>query len=497
MKTTVIQLEPHDNIVSARDKMAWCRSGRILLVFPDSARILGHKIDLVLLYRSSQKLGAQLAIVSDDPDIQINAREIGIPVFVSPSVAQKSPWRRTRFRRKIFDKKETSAKLSELQAKAKILGSKYLQSPKIRMAVFVFAILAVLFLAWFFIPSAKIILPVVQKKQTLNIPVWASPALLAINPSGGIPATVSSAIVETQGQASSSGTILVADMPASATVKFTNLTPTVVNVPVGTILLTFSSQSVRFKVLQSVSVPAGSGQTINASVQAVKAGSEGNVAAGAINAFEGSLGLRLVVTNPEAAHGGTDRTAHTPTLSDYIALEDKLEGQLSQAALQEIQAKLSPGEKIISGSLKFSTIVQEKREPEVGSPGDSLKLTLRAEFRAWHIQNNDVARIAEIALNANLEPGMEEVGGSFSTVDLDQPQFQNDVARWNIQTSRDIQRIWDKERIVSAVLSQRPDQAVQILVNQLGLEKNPQIEMQPAWWPFMPALLFRIDVSVQ
>ena len=119
MKTTVIQLEPHDDIVSARDKMAWCRSGRILLVFPDSTRILVHKIDLILLYRSSQKLGAQLAIVSDDPELKINAKEIGIPVFGSATNAQKSPWRRTHFRKKIFDKEETGAKLSELQAIAK------------------------------------------------------------------------------------------------------------------------------------------------------------------------------------------------------------------------------------------------------------------------------------------------------------------------------------------------------------------------------------------
>ena len=261
MKTTVIQLEPHDNIVSARDKMAWCRSGRILLVFPDSARILDHKIDLMLLYRSSQKLGAQLAIVCNDPDVQINAKEIGIPVFVSATIAQKSPWRRTHFMRKIFDKKEPGSKLSELQGKAKNLGVLFLQSKKIRIAVFVIAMIAVLSLAWFFVPSAKIIVPVIQKKQTLTIPVWASPSLLSVNPSGGIPATISSVFVETQGQAASSGMILVADTPAIATVKFTNLTPTTVNVPQGTILLTFSTLPVRFKVLQGVSVPAGSGQT--------------------------------------------------------------------------------------------------------------------------------------------------------------------------------------------------------------------------------------------
>ena len=209
------------------------------------------------------------------------------------------------------------------------------------------------------------------------------------------------------------------------------------------------------------------------------------------------MGLRLVVTNPEAAAGGADRTAHAPTQADYTGLEEKLKQQLSQAALQEIQAKLSPDEKIVSGTLKLMSVVQEKREPEVGLPSDSLKLTMRAEFRAWHIQNKDIARIVEIALNANLEAGMTEVSGSVVNTDLDQPQIQNDVARWNIQTSRTIQRVWDKESIISIVLGRRPDQATQLLTKNLGLDNNPLVEVEPGWWPFLPVLPFRIDVRVQ
>ena len=465
--------------------MAWCRSGRILLVFPDSAKILVHQIDLMLLFRSSQKLGAQLAIVSGDPEVQINAKEIGIPVFSTATIAQKSPWRRTHFRKKIFDKKETGAKLSELQAMAKELGVLFQQSQKLRIAVFIVGILAVLSLAWFFVPSAKVIVPIIQKKQTINIPVWASPSLLTVNPSGGLPATISSIIVETQGQAASSGTILVADTPAAATVKFTNLTPTVVNVPQGTILLTFSSQSVRFKVLQSVAVPAGSGQTINASIQAVKAGSTGNVAAGAINAFEGSLGLRLVVTNPEAAHGGSDRTASAPTLTDYSALEEKLKQQLSQAAFQEIQAKLTTGEKIIPGTLKLTTIVQEKREPEVGLPADSLKLTMRAEFLAWHIQNKDLARVAEIALNANLEPGMAEVDELLRFCeddDLTVPDFEENLLQ-GIRLARGVGEFETHLRVAEFVVHVRRHQlavGARELAKADGLRERAPCHERPA-----------------
>ncbi len=497
MKTTVIQLEPHDDLISARDKMSWCRSGRILLVFPDAARILNGKLDLMLLQRYSQTLGAQMAIVTDDPEAQTNAKEIGIPVFSSAPKAQKTPWRRLRFRRKLFEKKNASFDLSEAQGASKIALKTIWQSPRIRLAVFAIALIAILLLAWFFVPSAQVTIPMVKKEQSLKLPIRASPSLLAVNPSGGIPAIVDTVIVESQGQAASSGTILIPDQTAQASIKFTNLTSQAVVVSQGTVLLTFQNQSVRFRVLQSVTVPAGSGQTASGMVQAIKAGSSGNVAAGAINAFEGSLGLRLVVTNPEAATGGTDRTGHTPTQADYASLEKNIEQKLSQAALQEIQTKLNTSEKIIPGSLIMVSIVKQTREPAAGQPSETLKLTIRAEFRAWHFKIKDIQQVAEIALDANLDSGLVGIDGSLTCDDLDQPQIQDDGARWNVSASRQVEQVWDKERIISLVSGMRPDEARLSLKDDLGLENPPQITVSPGWWPFLPTLLFRIEVKVQ
>ncbi len=497
MKTTVIQLEPHDDPISARDKMSWCRSGRILLVFPEATKILNQKMDLLLLLRYSQTLGAQFAVVSNDPEVLSNAKEIGIPVFESAAKAQKTPWRRLRFRRRIFEQKGPPSRLPEAQGKSKNIAYTVWQSPKLRIAVFAIALLAVISLAWFFIPSAQVTMPMVKKVQNIKLAIRASPSISAVNPSGGIPASVDTLIVEAQDQAVSSGTVVVPDKAAQARVMFTNLTPLAVTVPQGTVLLTFRNQPVRFKVSQSVTIPAGSGQTGYAMVQAVIAGSSGNVSAGAINAFEGSLGLRLIVTNPEAAQGGTDRTAHAPIVSDYAALEKKIELQLSQMALREIQAKLPSEAKMIAGSLKMVSIVQQIREPEVGQPSDTFKLSMRAEFQAWHFQTKDLLQVAAIALDTNLESGTVGINSSLKCDDLDQPQFQDNVARWNVNASRQTERVWDKERIIALVSGRRPDAALQSLISNLSLENNPQITMFPPWWPVLPTLPFRIEVRIQ
>jgi len=44
MKIQIIQLEKHDDVISARDKMAWCKAPRILLVYPRGSRILTRQV---------------------------------------------------------------------------------------------------------------------------------------------------------------------------------------------------------------------------------------------------------------------------------------------------------------------------------------------------------------------------------------------------------------------------------------------------------------------
>jgi len=93
MKTYIIQLQGHDDIVSARDKMGWAKGGRILLVWPERGDALNRRLDLTLLQRRSVELGAQLAIVSQDAEVRYHAPRLGIPVYKSLRKAQNEHWR--------------------------------------------------------------------------------------------------------------------------------------------------------------------------------------------------------------------------------------------------------------------------------------------------------------------------------------------------------------------------------------------------------------------
>src|SRR5512134_1278429 len=92
MKTHIIQLEQYDDIVSARDKMSWAKGDRILMVWPERGRVLYRRLDLALLQRQSQAQGAQLALVTQDPEVRYFAPRLGIPVFKSLRKAQRAAW---------------------------------------------------------------------------------------------------------------------------------------------------------------------------------------------------------------------------------------------------------------------------------------------------------------------------------------------------------------------------------------------------------------------
>lgn len=92
MKTDIVPIELYDDVYSIRDKLMWCRTGRILLVLPKQHRPFPGKIDLHLINRSGRKHGAVLGVVCRDLATRQYASELGIPVFRSTPEAERSRW---------------------------------------------------------------------------------------------------------------------------------------------------------------------------------------------------------------------------------------------------------------------------------------------------------------------------------------------------------------------------------------------------------------------
>src|SRR5512139_1834117 len=99
MKTQIITLESHDDLISVRDRMSWAKTPRILLVWPKYEKVTLRQVDLKVLQRHAISLGAQLGLVTRARRVRDDAEALRIPVFESTGQAQRLAWPQPRRRK--------------------------------------------------------------------------------------------------------------------------------------------------------------------------------------------------------------------------------------------------------------------------------------------------------------------------------------------------------------------------------------------------------------
>ncbi|MCJ7624505.1 MAG: baseplate J/gp47 family protein, partial [Anaerolineaceae bacterium] len=326
MKTQVIQLENHDDVISTQDKMMWSKSPRILLVWPGTKKILNHKADLVLLLRLSRRLGTQLAIITHDKRVKFYANDIGLPVFDSITAAQRRPWRRPWLKNIASNLIKESSRATSNELRDSKPFAKTKEEPKnfIRIGSFLVGFLACFSLLVFFLPVAQVHLDMKEKEQSVTFDILANQETNNPSINGTIPAYTTSVIVEGMDNISSSGTKMLPEGSAKGTVQFTNISNHIVEISAGTIVMTLGDNPVRFQTLKKAVCSNLNDEPVEVEVQAVEPGGSGNVQAGEIIAIEGETGLFVSVFNSTPLSGGSEREVPNPTENDYTELSERL-----------------------------------------------------------------------------------------------------------------------------------------------------------------------------
>src|SRR5512145_553519 len=142
MKTQIITLESHDDLISVRDRLSWAKTPRILLVWPKYEKVTLRQVDLKVLQRHALSLGAQLGLVTRARRVREDAEALHIPVFESTGQAQRVSWPKPR-RRRI----KWHAPAKDLREKREqLLASEepWRAHPLTRVSAFIVGVLAVL-----------------------------------------------------------------------------------------------------------------------------------------------------------------------------------------------------------------------------------------------------------------------------------------------------------------------------------------------------------------
>jgi hypothetical protein len=497
MKLQLINLDPEDDHVSAREKLSWVRRSRAVLVWPRRGRVLTRRLDLVLLQRQARRQKVELGLVTYDPTVLQTARQLGIPSFESPDHLPEAGWRNGP------DPSEPHRRLrrpvEELQRLAgQIPGAPptlFTPSPWSRRLAAGLAGLCALAVAGSILPSADITLAPRHEQQSLAVEFIVDPEAQLPGLGGRLPAREVQVRLEGERRTPASGSARLPSMPALGSAILTNLTDSEISLPAGTGLRA-SATGVRFVTTEAVALPAEIGAEAEVAIQAADPGSRGNLQAGAIDAVEGPIGFQVRATNPEATHGGGQTASTVVAAGDRLRLRTDLMAELQAQALPEIAAGLAPGLTLVPGSVHVAQILQEQFDFEVGQPTNSLGLFLQVEFSGLAVEAAQAEAAAAELLRAELGEDQQVIPGS--VVMRRDPGRDTRLATGEYTLAylaeQQVAERVDFEQVRRAAAGAPAASAPELLAERFELDRPALVQPHPAWLPWLPWLDIRLAV---
>lgn len=494
MKTKIITLESHDDLISVRDKLSWAKTPRILLVWPKYEKVTLRLLDLKVLQRHADSLGAQLGLVTKWMNVRRDAESLGIPVFDSTASAQRDVWAESPSRARRTPRPPRKG-LRAMRDKVYVKEPAWRTSLPGRVITFAAGVLAVLVMAGMFIPRAEVTLNPEAQTISLVIPVNASPSFESVSLSGEIPARTISVIVSEEQTVPVSSRLSIPKTKAAGVVEFTNLGSDELVIPAGTIVAT--DLFVRFATLNEARLSAGADESVEVKVEAVDAGEGGNVEAGAVRIIEGTLGLSAKVGNPEPITGGANESVIGSTEEDRAGLRESVMSRLRTKAEEQIRASIGEGDLLIADTFKTGEIQREEFHPPIGEPGAELTLSIQAEFIARYILAEDLKALASSSIIASIPQGFSP-DGEMTFSPLQTPATDSTgITRFPMQASQATLRNVDLMEVFNLIRGRDVETAAVAVKNALSLQNEPQIVVEPTWWKWLPLIPFNISVEVR
>lgn len=497
MKTAIVQLDAFDNVISIREKIAWCKTQRVLLVWPNKGKIKLDSMDILLILRSAESLGAQISVVTDEPVIVNQLRGLGISIFSSIPEAQKKPWRKPKIRNQsLFIKKsEIGPDLTELENNRQIKNLAI--SKSVQWIIFLIGVLATILIVLIFFPSAEITLSPKIETQILQVNFRSDPTIKEINITGAIPFQLVEIEIEGQLEGESSGIIRIPDRKASGSVTFRNLSNQELIIPSGTIVRTNEDPFIRFETTKEGFLPPGIESQIDVPILSTIGGTNGNVPAGRINLIENDLGGNMVVVNQFATSGGVDIKTLAPTENDFETLKKELLKVIITNSIADFHEKNPQAFLISEESIQIKEIISEEKIPEVGAPAERYILRITALLTGWMIEMDEIEESVKLAMDSDSSDDYWPLKEKIAIELIDNSlKFDGSELSWSVKASREITAKIDENQLVQDILGKQNEAAKSIIEDHINLRNEPLIEISPSFWRYMPFLSFRVNVVI-
>lgn len=509
----IIQLQPDDDVISVRDRLAFAESHRILLVWPpDGERVLQRKLDLVLLQRAVRRRAARLALITRDQAVIHNAEDLNISAFSSIEESRRERWKRGIS--KVFidrsDRPKTETDADDFRDSA----SRLRMAPTatqvglrragrlLGLGALVAIVLTVMIL---FIPSATLTVTPAREYQDVTVRIVADPAVQTVDLERSIiPATRLQVEIEESAIIETTGSEDVSPTAARGTVVFTNQTDQSATIPAGTTVNTSTGAIVRFRTLDAINIAGERNAIAVVAVEALPqyAGPAGNVPSYAINFIDGPLNEILSVENTDPTSGGMVPVNRIVAQSDHDRLTAAVRGAIQQRALDELSAMLGDFQTIIPESIRIAETRPEWTafSASVGDEAASVSLTMRAGIQAVALDDRMVNQAAFAGLAQRIPAGQivdtESIAFTRSTVETID---ENGRTVFLANVSGDVTSSIDLDAVRRAIAGMGLETARRYTSETVTLapEQPPQISVWPSFYNRMPVLPSRIKIVIQ
>lgn len=503
-----LQLEPHDDPVSIRDRLTFIDARRVLLMWPPGVGLLRRKLDLLLVQRQAARLGMRIALITDDWEVIEAAHDLNISVFPDEQTAAQGRWKRPRDT--VFapprDPGMQADLVEHIARQRQPLTAAGRRWRRIgRWVMFAGVVLAVAFGFLIAAPSATVILTPASRQVHETVTIIADPALTDIDiENRQMPAAVVSLEATSRVTIETSGKETAGASLAEGLVTFTNLTAQPLVIPLGTIVATSGTYPVQFETLVETTLPAGDQGVVQVPIRALDdySGPAGNVSPNTINRVESDLNAWVSITNPNATYGGTIQERRFVTAEDQERLAVLGRQQVLQRARDTLLLQLSDDQFLVPGSV---TILEEYPEwtvysAIVGDTTDSITLDFRARVQAVVVDEQQAEEIAYTALAPYVRPGLEIAPGAlaFTRGDIVQIEPSGRVT-FLMTVSGSIAVAIDEQQVRDRVTGVSRAEAYRRLDHDFLLdpERPARINTWPGWYHRLPLVGVRITVKVE
>lgn len=451
---------------------------------------------LSLLMREADRQGVMLALITKDAEARENARELGISVFDSLSIAERSRWQPIR-RRKIEHRPPVGYETLVIERESLHPSKKGTMLHEVgQVVLFLISLLSLAAIALFLVPSAMVKISLTKTIQEMTFTVQVSPKASSVNLAGTLPGEVMTLELSDTKTGVSSNKTRVGTVPAEGVITLKNLSAQTIPVPKGTAFLHSTPTEMSYISLEDATLNGGVNQEVNIKVVALQAGEEGNLPAGSAFVPQAAWSGNVQALSLDSFGGGVSVDSPSPSEEDYARLREEMMDGLKKQAAASILAGKQNGTTLIPQSLSILK-TSEVRSTEPGLPADHFTLEIKVVFSGLTYRQSDVISLAQRVLAVNLPQGFLPVK---ETLVVSSSSDINESAGefiWEVRARQMVMKQIPEDSLSDTLAGMPVDQARDFLSAHVNMEAPPEIEVSPHGWKLMPLTPFRIQVEEQ